>query len=160
METANLTYWTLAFVDLLLVTLLAVSGVVQIRRGDVVGHRTQMLRAAGLIVLFFAAYPFKLLFLGREPLIEWQPTHVTTLRVHESFIALMVLAAGVALWNARVLRLQEARDGSAAALPEAKVPGRIRLHRRCGRLAVLAATGALATSALVLYGMYDRAGLF
>jgi len=163
MDTANLTYWTLAFADLVCVLLLALSGVSRIRGGDVAGHRTQMLWASGFVGLFLGSYPVKLMFLGRERLAEWEPMNVTLLRVHESFILLMVLAAALAFWNARILRLQDARDGSASSLAEAKVPGRIRLHRRCGRLAVFAAAGALITSAVVLLGMYrlyDASGAF
>jgi uncharacterized membrane protein YozB (DUF420 family) len=154
MDTANLTYWTLAFADLVCVLLFAIAGIARIRRGDVLGHRTQMLRAAGLVGLFLGSYPVKLMILGRERLAEWEPIHVTILRTHESFILLMVLAAALAFWNARVLRLWDARDGSASPLSRASVPGRLRLHRRCGRLAVFAAAGALVTSAVVLLGMY------
>lgn len=160
MELAKVTYWTFAFGVLLAAVVCAISGVRQIRRADVLGHRRQMLRASALIAAFVVSYPFKLIFMGREVLATWDPFYVTALRVHESFIAVMLVTTALALWNARVLNLRQARDGHAGAIAAAKVPSRLRLHRRCGRIAVIAAVGSIATASAVLYGMYDRVVTF
>ena len=153
---ANLSYWTLAWLNLLAIVLLAWTGVAKIRRQQLAAHRRRMLTASAHVGLFLLSYPLKLWILGREGLGPWATLYVITLRIHEGFIALMLIAGIAALWIAHRLRLRVAADGSAALFPAHKVPGRLLWHRRCGRTAVLAASGAFITSAVVLYGMYAR----
>ncbi len=154
----KLIYWTAAWLNMLVIMGLAWSGIRRIRRGQVAAHRRRMLGAASLVAAFLGSYLLKLFFLGREQLGLWDPLYVTVLRVHELCILVMVVAGGTALGLALRLRLAEARDGSRAPGDPARLPARLRLHRRAGRSAVAAVVAGLLTAGVVLYGMYARAG--
>ena len=155
---AKVLYWTGAWLNMALVAGLLLVGRQQIRRGAVAAHRLRMLSAAWLVVAFVASYLLKLSFLGREALATWDPFYVYVLRVHELCIATMLAAGATAIWLAVRLRLAQARDGSQGRYPAEQRPSRRRLHRLAGSSALYAALLGLATAAVVLYGMYARAG--
>ena len=75
-------YWTIAWLNLLILSLFAISGVQQIRKGQVARHRRSMLTAAWLVVAFVVSYALKLVFLGREDLSVWSNADVWILRIH------------------------------------------------------------------------------
>ena len=74
-------YWTIAWLNLLILSLFALSGVQQVRKGQVARHRRSMLTAVWLVVAFVVSYVFKLIFLGREDLDTWSSVDVWTLRI-------------------------------------------------------------------------------
>lgn len=150
-------FWTAAFVNMGLVLGLAVLGVLRRRRGDVAGHRRRMLAAGLLVLAFLVGYVLKVVVLGREALEAWSPLAVWTLRLHELCVGTMLVAGGVAASAARVLR--HTRNASGEPSDPLASPRVTRWHRRAGWVAVLAAAFGLATAALVLGGMYRRAGL-
>ena len=147
-------YWTIAWLNLLILSLFALSGVQQVRKGQVARHRRSMLTAAWLVVAFVVSYVFKLIFLGREDLSQWSDAAVWTLRIHELFIAIMLVSGIMALIRgsrlAKTTLLSERPDA------EAPDPEDRKKHRRVGRVAVLAMLFALLTAGLVLIGMYAR----
>ena len=153
---AKLIFWTGAWLNMLAIVLLTVSGVRRIRRGAVAEHRRRMLVAAWLVLAFLGSYGLKLAFLGREALETWAPAYVAVLRVHELCIAVMVLAGSTAIYLAWQLGLARARDGSQGAYAPDQVPARRALHRRAGRTAIYAAFLGLVTAGVVLLGMYGR----
>lgn len=147
-------YWTVAWLNLLVLSLFALSGVQQVRKGQVARHRRSMLTAVWLVVAFVISYVFKLIFLGREDLSQWSDAAVWTLRIHELFIAIMIVAGSMAL--VRGSRL--AKTNLLSNLPDAGDPDpeeRMK-HRRAGRVAVFAMLLALFFAGLVLIGMYSR----
>ncbi len=151
---AHLAFWTAALVDLGAVALCAVLGVRRARRGDLYGHRRLMRTAVAGILLFLVAYLVKLPLLGREDRSLWDAASLTALYVHETCVLAMLLGGAVALFRARRfgadLERFDARDAAVVA-------GR-RQHRIAGRIALCAALLGFATAALVLLGMYQRAG--
>jgi uncharacterized membrane protein YozB (DUF420 family) len=150
-------YWTGAWLNMAAIVGLALWGVRSVRRNDVVRHRRYMLIATLLVGGFLLSYGVKLATLGREALSSWDAFYVSTLRFHESCIAVMVVAGVLALHLARRLRLREARDGSRGAYGE-RTAARLRLHRVAGRTAIAGAVVGLLSAGVVLYGMYARAG--
>ncbi len=113
-----------------------------------------MLTAVWLVVLFVASYLFKVIFLGREDLSRWSDAAIWTLRIHELFIAIMLIAGIAALVRGGRL----AKTSLLSDLPDAKAPDpdeRLK-HKRAGRIAVLAMLFALLTAGFVLIGMYSR----
>lgn len=151
---AHLAFWTAALADLGAVAVCAVLGVRRVRRGDAGGHRRLMQLAVSGILLFLLAYALKLPLLGREDRSVWDARSLSALYIHETCVLAMLIGGGVALWRARrfgpeLLRF-DARDPAAVA-------GR-RQHRIAGRVAATAALFAFATAAVVLWGMYQRAG--
>lgn len=134
---------------------LAVRGVAQVRRGEVEAHRRSMLAGASLVTAFLVSYPFKLLFLGREDLAGWSPLHVHNLRLHETCVALMLLAGVVALTRARALRgtRERSRDPSDPPAPVST----LRWHQRAGWTGVTAAVAGFLTACVILAGMIGRA---
>ncbi|MEE3326126.1 MAG: DUF420 domain-containing protein [Myxococcota bacterium] len=149
-------YWTIAWLNLLILSLFALSGVQQVRKGQVARHRRSMLTAAWLVVAFVVSYGFKLLFLGREDLSTWSGMDVWILRIHELFIAIMLVAGIMALLRGR--RLAKTSLLSDAAGAPAPDPDEVIQHKRAGRVAVIATLMALLTAGLVLIGMYARLG--
>lgn len=153
----KLVFWTSAFANMGLVLGLAATGVRHRRRGDVPRHRRNMLSAAALVGLFLAGYALKLAFLGREALETWSPAAIWTLRLHELCVATMLLAGGLAGVRATALRRTRNASRNPADPPAARPV--VDWHRRAGWTAVVAAGLGFATAALVLLGMYRRAGL-
>jgi len=150
----KLVFWTWAFAVLLAVAVLAVSGVREIRAGHPQRHRRRMLGAAALVGLFLVTYVVKIVVLGREDRSAWNAASLWALYFHEVCVAVMMLAAGVATLRAR--RFGRLQAGASPA-PEARAEDR-RVHRRVGKVAVVASIFALLTAAGVLAGMYARAG--
>jgi uncharacterized membrane protein YozB (DUF420 family) len=149
-------YWTVAWINLLVLSFFALSGVQQVRRGQVARHRRSMLTAVWLVVLFVVSYVVKLALLGREDLTVWSTTAIWTLRIHELCVAIMLIAGGIALVRgnriAKTSLLSDAPDAPALD-PDQRLK-----HRRAGRAAVLAMVLALLSAGCVLLGMYARLG--
>jgi uncharacterized membrane protein YozB (DUF420 family) len=154
---ARLIYWTGALLNMAAVAGLSVSGVRARRRGDVAGHRRRMLVATALVCAFLASYALKLMLLGSEDPATWAARDVWVLRLHELCVLFMLVGGSVALWRGGRLRRTRSFDDDPAA-PEAPA-GLARGHRAAGWTAVVAAGLGLLTAALVLAGMYRRAGL-
>jgi len=145
----KLLYWTGALLNMVLVVVLAVSGVASVRRGDVARHRRRMLAASVLVGAFVLSYALKVAVLGREPIATWSPAAIWTLRVHELCVLVMLVGgagAGLGAFRMRAAPLAAEHAGVRAA------------HRRAGRAAVIAAGAGLVTAGVVLAGMYGRAG--
>ena len=150
-------YWTGAFVNLLVIAGLAVRGVRLARSGDYVRHARSMRAAAVLVGLFLVSYGLKLRFLGREDLAEWGQGAVGVLRFHELCVLAMLIGGTVALVASRRLR-RTAVFTRTAGDPIAP-PALAKRHRLAGRSAVVGAILGATTAALVLAGMYVRAGV-
>ncbi|MFQ5417465.1 MAG: DUF420 domain-containing protein [Myxococcota bacterium] len=151
---AKLAFWTWALANFVAVVVLGLDGVRHIRAGRVHAHRRRMLTAAGFVGLFLVSYLSKVAFVGREDRSQWSDASLVTLYVHETCVAVMLLAACVAWLRTR--RFGKLQDGVPPS-PEAREPDR-RVHRRAGRVALVAGGLALLTAAGVLAGMYGRAG--
>jgi len=152
---AALLFWTLALAHMVLLVAVAAWGVRLARRGRYAAHRRAMRAAAGLVGLFLVAYAAKRLLLGPEDLDAWSRPALVNLWVHESFVAVMLLAGGAALFLGRRLGRTRLLSGRAEdPLPDATARRR---HRVAGRAAVVAAGAALATAAGILAGMLARA---
>jgi uncharacterized membrane protein YozB (DUF420 family) len=153
---AHLSFWTGAQIILGGVMLCAVLGWRSIRNKQLRAHKRFMLGAALLIATFLVAYLLKLSFLGREDFAAWTVAEVWVLRIHELCIAAMLLGGGYAGWKA--LRFRGSLPKGPLLPPEADpVRGRV-LHRRAGRVAVVASVLAFGTALFVLAGMISRAG--
>jgi len=155
---ARLWFWTASFLNMTLIVLLASLAIRSVRRGQVERHRRLMLASVLLTTSFLAGYAGKLLVLGRENMALWSPTDVTILRVHETFVLLMVLGGSVALFRARSLR--DTRNRTRRPSDPPAPTELVRSHRRAGWTAVLGVGCAWALAGAVLLGMYRRAGIF
>jgi uncharacterized membrane protein YozB (DUF420 family) len=147
-------YWSGAFANMALITVLALRGVGQVRRGEVRSHRRSMLSCIALVVAFLVSYVLKVAYLGREELDQWSAFYVNTLRFHETCVLAMTIAGGIALHRARAMRGTRNRTRNAAD-PHAPV-ATTRLHRRAGRVGIASLVFALASAGVVLFGMYAR----
>lgn len=146
---AKLVFWSAALVNLAVVVGVALAGWQAIRRHEVGRHRRLMNLAVVLVVAFVLAYAAKVLVLGKEPLDTWSRRDVLVLRIHESFVAVMVVAGAIA----RVLARRYPDSGFR------RDPGfRRDRHRWCGRTAIVAGVFAFVTAAMILAGMMHRAG--
>ena len=153
---ASVWYWTAAWLNLLVIVLLASAGIREVRRREIARHRRRMLAAVGLVLAFLVSYPIKLLLLGREQLEPWGTGYVATLRFHELCVAAMMIGGLTAVWLATRLRLIDAADGSRGRYPPEQIQARLRLHRRAGRTAYWGALIGLTSAAVVLFGMFTR----
>jgi uncharacterized membrane protein YozB (DUF420 family) len=153
---AGLAFWTAALANMALVVALALRGIRQIRRGEVARHRRSMLAAAALVGVFVLSYLGKLALLGHEDRSAWTRADLAVLYFHETCIAAML--AGGAGAGAQALRLRRTRRVTGRADDPAPGAGNVLRHRRFGWTAVVAAALGLASAALVLAGMYRRAG--
>ena len=151
---AKIVYWTGAFINFGLITALAIRGVRQIRRGDLVRHRRSMLTCVALVGAFLVSYGVKLAVLGRENLAIWSGLDRGILRFHEACVLVMLVAGAVAI--TRVRRLWSSRVVSPDLIQSAPLAPTLRWHRRAGWTGVGAATLGLLTAAMVLFGMYAR----
>jgi uncharacterized membrane protein YozB (DUF420 family) len=138
---SSLVYWSLAGLIFCCMAASGLRGWQLARRGQLAEHGRQMRLAIRLVGVFLATYVVKVLVLGREDLDTWPRAAVITLRVHESFVLLM-LVAGAAAWRIS-RRLEPGEAGNLAWL-----------HRLCGRTALVAALAALLTASMVLFAMY------
>ena len=138
------------------VVLLAWRGVVEIRRGNVRAHRRRMLGAASLVALFVASYLVKVALLGKEDRSLWSDAALNILYVHETCIAVMLLAG---VWAGyRAFRFRRSVGATLDADRPRTTPRDRVWHRRAGRVAVGASVLGWITSVGVLLGMYARAG--
>lgn len=154
---AKLIYWNFALVNLTLLVVIALYGVYQIPRRRIRRHHRSMWIAVALVVTFLVSYAFKLAWLGREDRSVWSGVDLTVLRVHETFVLAMLVAGGLTLWRARGFRSTRhyTERGEDPPAPAA----RLQRHRRAGWVALVSAVLGLLTAAMVLVGMYRRAGL-
>ncbi|MEE3329701.1 MAG: DUF420 domain-containing protein [Myxococcota bacterium] len=154
---AKLGFWCLALLNMSVLVTFIARGVMQIRRGEVAAHKRSMITATSLVGLFLVSYLLKASLLGKEDLSVWSEFHVWNLRIHESFVLMMLLAGGFAIWRASKMagmrNVTKNREDPLA--PETLV----RLHTRAGWTAVVSAALGLATAAVVLAGMLGRANL-
>ena len=154
----NLAFWTAALIDLLAIVALVAIGIRNIRRGKLSQHRRCMKTAAALVACFLGGYPLKLLWLGRERLAEWSEPAVAILRIHEFWVFAMLVGGVIALIFSR--KMHRSRSALAQLPNTALASSRtIRRHRRAGWSAAIAAGLVLLTAAIVLAGMYERAGI-
>jgi uncharacterized membrane protein YozB (DUF420 family) len=154
---AKLAFWTAALANMGVIVVLALLGVRQRRAGDVGRHRRSMLTGTWLVGLFLVSYGLKVLFLGREDMSVWSSAAVWVLRFHEGCVAVLIVAGSLAV--RRGLRLGRTRNASRDPADAPAPPQLARGHRLVGWTAVVAATAGLFSAALVLLGMYERAGL-
>ena len=152
----KLLFWTGALALMAAVVCVAIAGIARRRRGDIRGHRRAMLSACVLVGVFLVAYLQKVLFLGHEQVSEWSPGDRLVLRIHETFIAVMLVAGALA--GRRAWRLRHTRNATLDP-DDPPAPHTVtRGHRRAGWTAVLAAGGGWLTALWLLVGMYQRAG--
>jgi uncharacterized membrane protein YozB (DUF420 family) len=153
----KLLYWTGAFLNMGVIVAFAGWGVAARRRGAMSLHRRNMLVGVVLVLLFVLSYVFKLLFLGREDLASWTSMDLWTLRIHETCVAVMVGAGGVAVFRGR--RLASTRNQTLSP-QDPPAPAKLAAgHRLAGWSAVVAVMLGFLTAGLVLAGMYRRAGV-
>ena len=152
----SLAFWTAALVNLLAVSALTAIGIRAIRRNQLARHRRCMKTAAALVACFLAAYPLKLLWLGREPISEWSGEAVLILRIHEICVFAMTAAGLAALMFSRAMHSNRNRLIHLPDAPLAPQPA-LQRHRMAGWTAAIGAGLALLTAAKVLLGMYERA---
>jgi uncharacterized membrane protein YozB (DUF420 family) len=145
-------YWTGALVNMVAALGIAAFGVSRIRRAETPRHARAMKIAVTLVLLFVLSYAVKLRVLGREALELWEPRFVHVLRFHETCIAVMVLAGGMALYLATTRRLADTPAPDQLA-QRARVA---RIHRACGWTALVACGLGVVSAGYVLYGMYLR----
>jgi uncharacterized membrane protein YozB (DUF420 family) len=155
----SLAFWTAALIDLLAVVALVAIGVRSIRRGRLSQHRRCMKTAAVLVIGFLGSYPIKVLFFGRERLPEWSEQAVTILRIHELCVFAMLGGGAAALLLSRKMH-RSRRD--LTHLPDDPLASSrtLRRHRVAGWTALIGAGLAFFTAAIVLAGMYERAGVY
>lgn len=149
-------FWTGALALMAAIVGVAIVGVRRRRRGDLAGHRRAMLTACALVGVFLVAYVAKVGVLGHEQLDAWSRRDRVLLRIHETFIAVMLLGGASA--GARARRLGRTRNATLDPDDPPAPHGLARWHRRAGWVAVLAAAGGWVTALLLLIGMYQRAG--
>jgi len=153
----SLTFWTAALIDLLAIVTLVAVGIRSIRRGNLSQHRRCMKSAAALVVCFLGIYPIKVFWFGRERLSEWSGQAVAVLRIHEFCVLAMLVGGVIALILSR--KMNRSRN-QLAHLPDAPLASSrtLRRHRKAGWTAAIGAGLAFLTAAIVLAGMYERAG--
>ena len=150
----KLLFWSLALVDLGLVLWCMRRGIALVRAGEIRAHRRYMLSAGALIVLFLVSYVGKVFWLGKEDRSAWTGLDHAVLYVHESCVAVMLVAGAVALYRAWRFR--------PALGPNLELPTDTPLlggesHGRAGRIAAWAAVLSFVTAGGVLAGMFMRA---
>jgi uncharacterized membrane protein YozB (DUF420 family) len=153
----NLVFWTAALVNLFFITALVATGIRNIRRGNLSQHRRCMKTAAALVTGFLGAYLLKVLWLGRERLSEWSELAVAILRIHEVCVFAMVVGGTSALVLSRKMHRNR---NQLTHLPDAPLASdrALKRHRLAGWTGAIGAGLAFLTAAIVLLGMYERAG--
>jgi hypothetical protein len=116
-----------------------------------------MKTAAVLVACFLGIYPIKVLWFGRESLPEWSGQAIAILRIHELCVFAMLLSGVIALILSRKMHRNRSE---LTHLPDAPLASNrtLRRHRKAGWTAAIAAGLAFLTAAIVLAGMYERAG--
>jgi uncharacterized membrane protein YozB (DUF420 family) len=153
----NLVFWTAALIDLLAIVTLVAVGIRNIRRGNLSQHRRCMKSAAALVACFLGSYPIKVFWFGRERLPEWSSQAVAVLRIHEVCVFAMIVGGLTALILTRKMHRNR---NQLTHLPDAPLASSRALgrHRKAGWTAAIGAGLAFLTAAIVLAGMYERAG--
>jgi uncharacterized membrane protein YozB (DUF420 family) len=153
----SLAFWGAALINLLAIVALVAIGIRSIRRGQLSHHRRCMKAAAALVACFLGSYPIKVLCFGREQLSEWSGPAVATLRIHELCVLAMLVGGATALLLSRKMRSDRSELNQ---LPDAPLASSqtLRRHRGAGWTAAIGAGLAFLTAAIVLAGMYERAG--
>lgn len=139
-------FWTWALLNMYALLALGVAGVKARRQGRLAQHRRYMYWAGALVLLFLVAYPVKVMYLGGENLDTWSRSRVIILRIHETFVAVMLLA-GV---SARLM----ARSAWLAGGEGSRGEGSRHWHRRLGWFALWSGIGGGVTATMILAGMY------
>jgi len=153
---AKLWFWCAAVVNFVALTGFAVSGVRQIKRGEVARHRRSMLVAASLVLLFVVSYVFKVAVLGRENMAVWAMRDVWMLRFHELCVLAMLVGGVVSLvLGARIKNTRRFTFDMGDPAANAQDMSR---HRVAGRIAVVGAVLGVISAAFVWLGMLARAG--
>jgi uncharacterized membrane protein YozB (DUF420 family) len=152
---AKLLFWCWALANMGLVLGLGVRGARAIRANQVEEHRRSMRWAGLLVVAFLVAYVAKRLLLGGEDLAAWSRAARANLYVHESFVALMLLAGSAAL--ALGAKLAKTRRVTQRADDPPAPRETISRHRLAGRLALVGALFGFLTACGILAGMLARA---
>lgn len=152
---AKILYWSGALLNMAVILTLAGLGVRAVQRGAVQAHKRLMGSAGFLVVAFLISFLVKSHFLGREDFETWSSAHVWNLRVHETFVLVMLIAGGVAGWAGWGMRgsRNATRDPADPLAPE----DRVLRHRRAGWTAAISGVFGLLTAAVVLVGMIQRA---
>ena len=116
-----------------------------------------MKSSALLVVCFLGAYSLKVFYFGRERLSEWSESAVVILRIHELCVFAMVVGGSIALIHSR--KMHRSRN-QLTHLPDAPLASSriLQRHRKAGWTAAVGAGLAFLTAAIVLAGMYERAG--
>jgi uncharacterized membrane protein YozB (DUF420 family) len=151
----KLFFWCWALANMALVLGLGVRGWRAIRAQRVDAHRRAMVWAGFWVVAFLVAYVVKSIVLGKEDRSLWSTAELVNLRVHESFVAGMLVAGVTAFVLGRRLattRRVTQREADPLAPPDA-----ISRHRLAGRIALLGAVLGFLTACGVLAGMLARA---
>lgn len=150
----SLLFWTAALLNLAIVCAAALLGVRCARRGEIARHRQAMKVAGALVVAFLVAYGLKVWLIGREDMSLWTRFDLWILRLHETFVLLMLVAGATAFRQSR--RLVGTRAVTRDAKDPDADPHALRLHRRAGRVAVVSALLGFLLAVGVLLGMYRR----
>jgi uncharacterized membrane protein YozB (DUF420 family) len=150
----KLLFWSGALVNLGLVLWCVRRGIELVRADEIRAHRRHMLTAGALIVLFLVSYVGKVAWLGKEDRSAWTGLDHAVLYVHESCVAVMLVAGAVALY--RAWRFRPALGPDLERPTGAPLPGGAS-HGRAGRIAAWAAVLSFVTAGGVLAGMFLRA---
>lgn len=149
---AKLGFWLYVWVLTLSAILIAIKGIRKAGKGEYHAHQKQMDLAIRLILFFVLTYVAKLIFLGRENLANWSSVYITVLRIHETFIAIMLLSGGYVRFLARQFSLNSSQ-------PSASEQAARKRHRLLGKVCISAALCGLGTATFLIYGMMARQGL-
>lgn len=144
---ARLAFWTFSLTLMAAAFGTSLWGVAAARNGQIESHRRRMKLAGFLIVAFVAGYGVKLAVIGREALETWAGGYVTVLRIHQFFIAGMLGGGLYALWLSKKTLSRDAGEREAARDK----------HRLAGRISITSFALALIMSAIIYWGMLQRA---
>jgi len=149
--TANLAYWLFAYVLMSVTLVIAFRGVVHARARRFEAHMKAMVLACNILLFFVLTYVLKVFVLGREDKTDWTMLDLVILRVHESFIAIMLITGTRARLLARKLkgRLDNPLEADRAIR---------RSHALAGKIALGAAVCALGTATGVLWVLFRLQG--
>lgn len=148
-------FWLYAFALTAAIIAVAAIGVRHARKGNYQTHRARMNAVCWMVLVFVLSYVLKVAFLGKEDLDTWETGYVVTLRVHESFIAIMLVCGGYT----RLLAHRFRRSLDATRI-QSEFAAMRRRHRLLGRVAIVAAIAAMATATALIVGMMQRGGVF
>ena len=144
-----LIFWVFAYFLMFGLLATAIIAVRFARLGKLDAHAKWMNITVFLVILFVLSYGGKLLFLGRESLEIWEPAYVIVLRIHEFFIALMLIFGTLARLRARSFKrpLEKTNEQN----------NQRKNHKKWGKIALISTGCGWLTAGILLYGMFDRA---